>query len=102
MSEQYTMSDAAVLMSVSDFRDNIRTVEDNLHVHRNACCGSRERALFINTLKRSTQRLIDSVCRRAKPEDWERRERSIKEATDLIIVSDAWIAAGDYDWSRLK
>lgn len=80
---EYTIADNAETVSVSEFRFAIFCVENKIH-DLSACVGKRERSRWLSEARATGARLIATTCKRAKREDWERRERAIDRSAALI------------------
>ena len=78
---------------VAEMREAIYPVTRNLNVHKHACVGSKEREAFVEQLKNSARRLVETASKRAKESDWLERERCLDSSADFIIKSREWINA---------
>ena len=80
-----TISGCANVVPVAEFRDAIRRVEDLFNTHRHACGGQEECRRFVDSLRSASNDLIDTDCKRAKLDDWARRERIIDRVSSFLI-----------------
>jgi hypothetical protein len=77
MTNEYTIGTAPENVTVSEFRSRIQYAERLFHTDRQACVGAAEKAQNEAMVKAACYELIGTVCKRAKFDDWERRERII-------------------------
>ena len=80
----YTVSPNAKPVKVADFRNAIDHLERLVHVDFVACVGQREREQWVERARRTGRDLISITCKRAKADDWDRRERAIDTSTKMI------------------
>jgi len=90
-----TINESTNFVPVAEMRDAIYAVNRCLNVHRHACVGKKERAGFVESLKRTARRLSDTASKRAKDSDWRERERALDASADFIVAADSWIQAAE-------
>lgn len=81
----YTIADNARAVRVAEFRNAIEHVERLVHCDRHSCVSDAEKARWIEAARRIGRELIATTCKRARREDWDRRERAIDASTDAIF-----------------
>jgi hypothetical protein len=67
-------------VKVSELRDMIQYAERLFNTDRHACVNADEKAQNEAMVKAACSELIDTVCYRAKEDDWNRRENIIDRA----------------------
>lgn len=84
-----TISENPEIVPVAEFRDRIKHLERIIHVDACACVDGVELGRCRRIAQRIGAELIASTSKRAKLEDWERRERVIERSTAFV---NSWTA----------
>ena len=82
----YTVSTTQTVVPVANFRRQIERLERKIHVDYSACADKNELGRWAAETRRVASDLIATGCKRAKVTDWDRRERAIERATDLVAA----------------
>ena len=82
----YTISSDAVAVPVAEFRNATDALSRVCRVDYHACVGASEKAQWVARARRVAARLIGMTCKRARCEDWNRRESAIDRATTLVLA----------------
>jgi hypothetical protein len=80
-----TVSKNSSAVPVSEFRERIQHLERSYQVDRCSCVGAAEKASHLEIIRRIYGQLLETTCKRAKSEDWIRRERIIDTVAEFII-----------------
>lgn len=84
----YSISENAEVVNVAEFRDRISHLEHSIRCDKQSCVGEKEKTHWLHIMKGISSELFNTTCKRAKVQDWDRRERIIDEATMIIIKAE--------------
>lgn len=91
---EITMWENPETVAVSEFRNRIEHLERKVNCDRHACKGPQEIERWIREAQRVGSELSRTTCKRAKAEDWTRREKAIQRSADAILAAQAKLAKG--------
>ncbi len=82
---EYTLSANATPVPVREFRNAIDALFRVCRVDFPACVGAKEQTNWVPRARLVASRLLAMDCKRARVEDWDRREVAIERATALVL-----------------
>ncbi len=91
----YTTGENREVVKVAEFRNRIAHLERIFHADWCACVGEAERNYNLRIMERIGRELIDTTCKRATKQDWERREKIIDSSTSRLCEYKKAINPGD-------
>ena len=81
---EYTIAPSPSFVSVREFRQAIEHLERKIRVDRHSAVGVAEKSRWAEETRRVASSLIATSCKRAKSDDWIRRERAIDRSASLV------------------
>lgn len=91
----HTIEDITEIVKVREFRTRMDHLARVVHVDYHACATQRELENWVEICRRVASELRRTGCKRAKREDWDRRESYLDASASLIAkVLDGTVKRG--------